>query len=60
MKCIFDKPFNSHIGRFTDRTEVEVPDSLFDVLPTGTEIIEPPKMAQPKKVTTTVKKSKDK
>lgn len=61
MRCVFKIPFCSHIGRFPDREEVEVPDSLFDVLPTGTEIIEPPKKAEPKKASTTVqKKSKAK
>lgn len=61
MRCIFNRPFNSHIGRYPDRTEVEVPDSLFDVLPSGTEIVEPPKKVEPIKPKVVVqKKSKAK
>ena len=58
MRCIFKVPFCSHIGRFPDREEVEVPDSLFDVLPSGTEIVEQPKKAAPKPASTMVEKKK--
>jgi hypothetical protein len=54
MRCIFNKPFYSHIGRFTDREEVEVPDELAGQLPTGTEITEPPKPTAPPKAKTIV------
>tara|TARA_R110000822_G_scaffold16019_11_gene54884 strand:+ start:239 stop:433 length:195 start_codon:yes stop_codon:yes gene_type:complete len=55
MRCIFNKPFNSHQGRFPDREEVEVPDSLVDALPSGTEIVEPPKVTAPPKAKVIVK-----